>query len=288
MKHILVALDIGPSSDRAFDRAVQLAEAHEAHLTLIHVIDEQMLAYGSEADRFEVVLRNRAEAKLGRYRRDMREELAGRFRHMTRIGAPWQEVALAASEAKADLIVLGLHHRDSIRDLFIGTTAERIIRNSATPILAVTDKPSGAYQRVTAATDFSPCSSRALRAALDLVPSADFELLHVFDAPFAGFARFSRPELDAYKQRRIDEAERQIQRDLDVFLQSHAAAGRPKIAVSCKRGEIVGGIHSAIRDGKADLLALGTHSRSAIVGSVLGSIAATFLANPPCDVLVAP
>ena len=288
MKHVLVAVDLRAASDRAFGRAVQLAEAHGSELTLLHVIDEQLLGYDDRMDRFEAQLRDRAATKLARLWTGLPMLPSERFHKEIRTGTPWQEILIAATQASVDLVVLGLHQSDALKDIFVGTTAERLIRHSPVPTLVVKDKPSGEYGKVIAATDFSPCSSRALLAALDLAPLANFDLLHIFDTPFSGFMRFSKPELEAFTKQRRDQAEKQIRRDLDMFLQTNATAAAPRVSLLCNRGEVVAGIASAVRKQKADLLALGTHGRSTILGSILGSVAVTFLTEPPCDLLVAP
>jgi nucleotide-binding universal stress UspA family protein len=279
-------MDLSPLSDRAFDRALQLAGAHEAHLTLVHVIDDQMLGYGHQGDDLEADFVSRAEAKLRRHWLAMPEAIARRFDHTIKTGAPSEEILCLATEKAADLIVLGLHRVNPLKDVFVGTTAERIIRNSMTPVLVVKDKPVGAYDKVVASTDFSPCSSHALQAVLNLVPSAEFELLHVFETPFPAFIHFGKRELESYRQQRIDEAMKQIRRDLDAFLQTHLVTSTPRIEILCKRGGVIGEIGSTVRERKADLLALGTHGRSGILGAMLGSVAVTFLTDPPCDVLV--
>ena len=39
---IVAATDLSPRSDRAFERAVQLARSLGAHLTLLHVISDEL------------------------------------------------------------------------------------------------------------------------------------------------------------------------------------------------------------------------------------------------------
>jgi len=46
------------------------------------------------------------------------------------------------------------------------------------------------------------------------------------------------------------------------------------------------GITGAVADIKPDLLAIGTHGRSGVARAMLGSVAASLLAAPPCDILV--
>lgn len=282
MKHIMVAMDLSPVSDRAFERALQLAKAHDAELTVMHVIDEQILNYDDDSGMEDRLIAS-AEAKLKRHWARLHKAQPP-IHLAVKVGSPWEDILDAAKKNKAELIVLGLHRVNPLKDVFIGTTAERIIRHSHIPVLVVKDKPAGAYRTVLATTDFSPCSSHALETALDLVPKAEFLLLHAFETPFPGFIRFSQKELADYKQERSKKATKQIEHDMKVFLRCHLASAEPAITSLIERGGVVGVIASTVEKRQPDLLVMGTHG--GVAGALLGSTALTFLNDPPCDVLV--
>ena len=286
MKHILVALDLTPASEWAFERARQIAEAHGVGLTAVHVIDDQVLDYNGDNENFGAVLAARAEARLSRLWSDLPASLASRFRHVISTGSPWQGIVAAAEESGASLIVLGLHRVNPMMDVFIGTTAERIIRHSAAPVLMVRDKPAGAYRKVMVGTDFSPSSSHALQAALRLVPAADFLVVHIFETPFPGLIRLSDEQLDTYRKERHAEAANQVQADLGMFLGTYTGPKAPQITSLCERGVPVNGLARMVERHQPELLVIGTDSRNSMPGARLGSVAVTFLNDPPCDVLV--
>lgn len=286
MKSIVVAMDLHPASDRAFERAVLLAREQGARLTLVHAIDEQLLAYGEE-DGLWATFAAKAEEKLSRHWRALPEDVAARFRHRIVAGSPWRIVVDTARAESADLTVLGTHRPDALKDIFVGTTAERIVRHSDSPVLVVADKPAGPYRTVLAATDFSPSSSRALGAALALAPGARATLLHVFEVPFPSFIRPGRDELEAIRQERMELARGQIERDVADFARTAGGDAAARIDILCERGDVVGGIHAARVRLRAELLAMGMRSRSGVAGAMLGSKAVAFLADPPCDILVA-
>ena len=74
---------------------------------------------------------------------------------------------------RGDSSVLGIT-RDTVHELFRGTTAERIVRVGQTPVLMAKDPANEPYSRVLLATDNSPSAARALAAALALAPGAEF------------------------------------------------------------------------------------------------------------------
>lgn len=77
-----------------------------------------------------------------------RDELTARVEHLVgpgdpdpvwlwRDGRPYEQIAAAAEDKACDLVVLAAHARGRLRDALIGTTAERVLRCSTVPVLAV-------------------------------------------------------------------------------------------------------------------------------------------------------
>jgi len=285
MKHILVALDLSHHADRAFERAFMLANEHKAELTIVHVINDNLVGYEDEDGSLAKTLMEKATRMLERYTAPLAADIKSRIKSHIVIGKAWEEIIVAADKGGADLIVIGLHHIRPMKDIFLGTTAERLIRNSTKPVLVVHDKPGGAYRSVVATTDFSPCSAHALSAGLELTPDAAFTLLHVFETPFPAHIKFSRKELEDYTRPKIEESQREANEAMEAFLKGHDAR-KASITPMLERNEIVTGIGKIIEQQKADLLVMGTHGRTGIAGAMLGSIALVFLNDPPCDVLV--
>ena len=121
METILVATDFSARSDRALLRASLIARKTGASLVLAHAVDADQPDRLIEADR--------AAAS------DLLAEAAATLRNDDGIDADWlvtiadvhEGVLAAADEASADLIVIG-PHRSRLKDVFVGTTAERLVR----------------------------------------------------------------------------------------------------------------------------------------------------------------
>jgi nucleotide-binding universal stress UspA family protein len=286
MKHLLVAVDMGPSSEAAFGRAVQLATARGADQTLVHVVDDQLLAYGDREGLFEADVVRRAEESLSRYAERLPRTLARSFRQVVAVGRPFEKILKVARTRRADVIILGLHRAGSIRDIFVGTTAERVIRLGTHPVLVVKNPVQGPYRSVLLGTDFSPASSHALSAALDLAPAARLKVAHIFETPFTAFVRVSEEDMSDLREELSATARRQTERDLRRFMKSHPGSKKPAVQIIVQSVQAAGGMAAVVKSEKPDLLVLGSNGRSRMLGAMLGSTTGSFLHDPPCDVLV--
>lgn len=187
-----------------------------------------------------------------------------------------------AETANAGLIVLGTHRERAVADMFVGTTAERVIRRAERPILVVKERPHAEYRRIMVALDFSMCSRRALETALRLFPAAAFHLVHAYDLPFKGFMGWSDPGGEISKRHHSD-IQRLISEESAAFL-SGLPQTRPMIP-TLVLGTPIQAISEEFDRLSPDLLVLGTHGRTGVAHALLGSVAEYFLANPRRDVL---
>jgi nucleotide-binding universal stress UspA family protein len=58
-----------------------------------------------------------------------------------RLGDPAKAIAQTASDVGADLIVVGTHKTPTLKTLFVGSTAERVMASTACPVLVAGPKP---------------------------------------------------------------------------------------------------------------------------------------------------
>lgn len=135
----LCPVDFSAASDGALRYAVALAARAGASIHLVHTW--QLSAYASPTS--ELALAFRADLE-----RDL-EALAQRYsgsgvvihRHL-RLGVPYQEIAAAASELDADMIIMGTTGKTGIEHFLLGSVAERVVRTATVPVLTVKHDPS--------------------------------------------------------------------------------------------------------------------------------------------------
>jgi nucleotide-binding universal stress UspA family protein len=81
-------------------------------------------------------------------------------------GKPYVEIIRHARSVAADLVVVGRHRRRPVRDMFIGSTAERVIRAGDLPVLVVSRRASRPYRRPILAVDLADTSRAVVTVAL--------------------------------------------------------------------------------------------------------------------------
>lgn len=280
-KTILMATDLSARSDRALERAVNLAGEHNARLVILNIIDEDLPA--SVQDRVRDATLKEIQSSLDKV--DGAKALDPTINAIA--GKDYRDILDHADEIAADLIVMGIHRNEAGNKPIAGTTMERVIRKGQQPVLVVPSRTKGTYEKVAIAVDFSAFSRIAIRQALSLAPDAEFNAIHSYHVPFGGFQR-GRETRNAYRDEHERNLTQLIEEELETLIGSATTSARPAIPLHkiVKQGETQSVIRSEVERLQPDLLVLGTHGRVGLTHALLGSIAESFLNNPPCDVLV--
>jgi len=129
---ILCPLDFEEGSTRALRLAIGLAAQNKAELYLLHVCPAVMIPLGgtvTEPLMAEQSARQRLEEIATR-------DLAGiQYKLLVTTGDAAERLINAQSALAADLIVMGTHGRGGLGRLFLGSVAERTVREASCPVL---------------------------------------------------------------------------------------------------------------------------------------------------------
>jgi len=132
---ILCPVDFDHSLD-ALDFAIKLARQNDAKLWVLNVasipIGAAELTSGLEQPFWEVTAKSRLELIA-------KQKLVNTVEYelITRSGDAGEEILGAATETHADLIVMSTHGRSGIRHFFLGSVAERVVREATCPVLTI-------------------------------------------------------------------------------------------------------------------------------------------------------
>jgi len=144
LKKILVGCDFSADSDQAFNHALSLAQEFEAELHLVHVIETpvQPNLIKEETSVPIEIQEDYQNLLIGKLKDMIPEEAANWCNPRTSIleGWPYEELVKYASTRDIDMIVLGVRGHGLVKTLFLGSTTDRVIRNSPCPVLSVSLK----------------------------------------------------------------------------------------------------------------------------------------------------
>lgn len=281
LERIVVATDLSPTATRVLRRLALLPLHPAPRIEVLHVLPERR-AKGPE--------RRNAAALLARTARGLARNLAragydarGVVGHLRR-GRPFVEVVRLARTVGAELVVLGRHGHRPLRDRFLGSTAERVAQHGDTPVLLVNRPARRRYARALLALDLDQASREVTGFAPRVLGAGGTAaVLHVYEIPFESFvvppdsprmrAQY-RAELESRAAALLEPLVRPLE-ESRIRVRSLLRTGEPR--------EII--LREAARL-RPDLVVLGTHARSGVVRSYLGSVAGDVLREAGTDVLL--
>lgn len=279
---ILVATDFSSRADRALRRAAMLAKDGAARLVLAHVVDDD------QPERLVAAERQAAEAMLDETVRTRPELRDISCAAMVVLGEPFDGIVRAAQQVAADLTIMGAHRRQILRDIFVGTTVERVMRTGQIPVLMVSSEPTDPYTLSLVAVDLSDCSRHALQTAhtLGFLTPTRVVVLHAFDAMAKGMMIYANVDQAKIEEYVVDVSQR-TRHELTEFLGA-LDLGEIKYSVLLKEGSAAKTIVDVTNEIRPDLLVIGTHGRGGVAKVLLGSVAEEILQRLQHDILVVP
>jgi len=161
MKTILVPTDFSDCAINALKFAASIAKKTGASINLLHVLEVPELGpQGSKAHTSEDVPYMLNLLKLIKTR--MKKMVALPFLksiktlHNVEVGNVNDQILAAAKKHKADIIIMGTHGASGFQEVFIGSNAEKIARNSLIPVISVKEEvKESKIDKIIYATDFS-------------------------------------------------------------------------------------------------------------------------------------
>jgi len=259
--HLLVAVDLSPSSANTIKIATELAQRSGATLVVVHVLSPTlMLPSGTMA--------NVKETLIAWLEPCMKKET--RFAIEVAEGDVVDEVSRLAKEYRADLLVIGTHAAGGAAKFVFGSTGEALFREMGIPVLTIGPHIHACGERFSSIllpTDLEPHSLRAAQYAVALAEESNgnLTLLHI-------------PEKDE-EQNVLGDRQRMEQlvpEDATLWCQ-------PSFKIAT--GDPVETILQTAREAKADLIVLGvTHARP-LSEHASWSIASKVVRHAECPVL---
>lgn len=284
-RRILLATDLSFRSDRALDRALQLARAWGARLVALTVVDGPraapaeagIRAGGGEAgvDHALRVAERRLHADAG--------GAAGDVALHVRVerGDVAERILDVARQEDCGLIVLGIARHEAFSRAVLGSTVDTLAGRSPVPLLVVRQRVRAPYGGLVVASDFSAAAGHALRHASELFPELPLWLFHAYRAPYPLRADIGHEQAheDGFRLAR-HEAE------AHVLATGLPAPLRERLHYLLEHGDPGLLLEARGQTHPDDLVVLGAKRRGRLLNLLLGDRAQHILERAENDVLV--
>jgi nucleotide-binding universal stress UspA family protein len=137
---ILVPVDFSDQSIIALKQSYNLARLTKSEILLIHVLDEDFiksLEHYFKDNYYEDPMKEQVQSRLDKMANDVQKEAGVTVNTTIRKGKIYEEIDRVAREIDAKFIVMGTHGPVGIKKKFLGSNAERVIKEASCPVITI-------------------------------------------------------------------------------------------------------------------------------------------------------
>ncbi|MDB6079217.1 MAG: hypothetical protein JWO82_2964 [Akkermansiaceae bacterium] len=147
VKRIMIPTDFSPPADRALLYAIRYAETTGSEMLVLHVEHHGSAPWGTPAkeylhckERAHQQMRERLDALIARFSRNPEKPLPFHYRLIIVGGDAAQEIIKSALDHSIDMIFIPTHGYRGMKRIFLGGTAQKVVRYAACPVVVVREK----------------------------------------------------------------------------------------------------------------------------------------------------
>ncbi|WP_276370143.1 universal stress protein [Chryseolinea sp. H1M3-3] len=260
MKKILVPCDFSKPAVNAFRFALDVAERSKGTIQLVHVIelpvmhDTVLMPVLNFEEQLLKELRQKANEQFQKLS-DKYSREGVKVKWEVDFGVPSKTILDVITAEAIDLVIMGSHGASGLREYFIGSNAEKMIRKAPVPVLITKDYYKGPIKNIVFPNTLDTENQSELIAKVKALQNFFGAHLHLvwINTPL----NFTS---DVVTQQRLhDFAKRFAFKDYSVNIFNHP-------------NEEEGIIHFT-QFVKGDIIAMGTHGRKGLTHLINGSVA---------------
>jgi universal stress protein E len=266
---VTVGTDFSAGSRIAVERARSLAETTGSRLCVVHVVTQASMAPAMPIPSpYKSTIGPSAPARGGKAlraavslaARQLGDASGTRTSNVVRVGVAHRALSRTAQTRRAIVLVVGVRRPLSPSEsFFLGSTAERALRDGPTPVLLARTRVAGPYRRALVALDLGFLSLRVAKLVAKLMPEAEYEVVHCLEP--------MRISAKAHAARRLEAMTRLR------TLCAGAGMEPSRTRVHVVPGEPRKTLRAAIRTHGPEVVALATHARRGLSRMLIGSVA---------------
>ena len=259
MKKIIVPVDFSEPSELALQSAAAIAKQQNSELVVVHMLElsNAVITQTHNVSQDTVFYLKLAEKRFNEFLDQ--DYLKGiKITPIIKHYKIFSELNDLAKEEEAHLIVMGSNGVSGLKEIFIGSNTEKVVRNSSVPVLVIKNKPvTNGFDKAVFACDFSDDDIEPYNKAKDLLKKLDckLHLLHV-NTPDGKFL--------STKERK--------QKVADFLLKVNENSTLLSDVIFVSNYSVEKGILEYANDNNVELIIMATHGRKGIAHFFEGSI----------------
>lgn len=259
VKKILVPTDFSQDSLHALKAAAKLAKRYDAEIFLFHLIELPgiMIDGVNEGVRSELP---QAIYFMKLAHQEFEKLMKSPFLEGIKVYEKaefhngFEDINTIVQKHEADLIVMGSHGKNGLPNIFIGSSTEKVVRNSKVPVLIIKkDHAKFKLRNFVFASDFQDDNIGPIKSAL-AIAKREKSTVHLLFVNTPGSFQTTEEIMEAY----------------EAFAEK-LGEELPRPTIYCDR-TIERGILNFSQLINADLIAIGTHGRKGLAHFFNGSI----------------
>ncbi|WKD85812.1 Putative universal stress protein [Polaribacter huanghezhanensis] len=261
MKKIIVPIDFSDHSEYALKAAALLAKRHQIEIVVLHMLDISIASLSESASDLQaqsIFYLKLAEKRFSSFlKKDYLKEV--KVTPIIKHYLSFREINDIAEEVSADLIIMSSHGASGIKELFVGSNTEKVVRFSSIPVLILKEELFDLnFEDVVYACDFSEKSIPAYKKTVKLMHffGAELHLLYV-NLPNDSFK--TSAEMKEMAANFLTKADQDSSKLKEVTFECELTIEKGILKFSHRIG--------------ADLIAISTHGRKGLSHIFEGSVA---------------
>ena len=260
MEKIIVPIDFSDHSEFALKAAAKLAKRNNSELLALHMLemsDALLTTTDNEHNQKIIFFLKLAEKRFNEFlEKDYLKDI--KVVPIVKHFKVFSEVNDVAKEHNANLIVMGSHGASGLKEFFVGSNTERVVRNSDIPVLVVKNEVVDInFDTIIFATDFGEEDIKPYINASKLFGKSDSKMILLYiNLPNENFR--SSLEIESRIADFLQAADGNLDSINNVAYQADYSVEQGVLNFANKAG--------------ADLIAISTHGRKGISHFFAGSI----------------
>ncbi len=300
--NILLVCDEGSLHESLIERAVWLAKANGARITLVDVVESAPGELASLFSSFSGAGAQDVEHEVIEFHRarlaDIAEPIKAEGIQTAEVvlqGNPFIEIIRKVLRDEHDLVMKGAAGASEGRSLFFASTDMHVLRKCPCPVWIMKNSPDRRNARILAAVDPDPANEQKvglntlvmeLATSLTEIDKSELHIMNTWrleeEAALrnSAFAKVPKARIDKL----VEEQEQKCQQNLSQLLFRYPDAPG-KHEVHLEKGAAREIIPEFAEQNKVDLIVMGTVGRTGVSGLIIGNTAEAILNQVECSVL---